>query len=91
MSMLGMSTTLAATWEGVLACVTSASWMFNLMAEILRISFFVVGLANGGPAGLIYSFLIAWIGFLAVMASLAELASMFVRLSCAYPKTDVWI
>ncbi len=59
------------------------------MTEILWISFFVVALANGGPAGLIYSFLIAWIGFLAVMASLAELASMYVRLSCAYPKTDV--
>ena len=88
MSMLGMSTTLAATWEGVLACVTSASRRFNLVTESLRISFFVVGLASGGPAGLNYSFLVAWIGSLAVMASLAELASMCVRLFCAYPKTD---
>lgn len=37
---------------------------------------FVQGLTNGGPAGLIYGFILAWIGTLAVFLTLAEMASM---------------
>ncbi|KAK0122768.1 hypothetical protein ONS96_009803 [Cadophora gregata f. sp. sojae] len=37
---------------------------------------FLYGFQNGGPAGLVYGFLFAWIGSLAVVASLAEMASM---------------
>ncbi|KAL8635957.1 MAG: hypothetical protein Q9228_006601, partial [Teloschistes exilis] len=37
---------------------------------------FVQGLTNGGPAGLIYGFIFAWIGTLAVFLTLAEMASM---------------
>jgi amino acid permease len=32
---------------------------------------------SGGPAGLIYSFIVVWGGDLATFASLAELASMY--------------
>lgn len=31
---------------------------------------------SGGPAGLVYSFIIVWIGNLATFATLAELVSM---------------
>ncbi|KAI4199835.1 MAG: hypothetical protein LQ350_004366 [Teloschistes chrysophthalmus] len=37
---------------------------------------FVQGLTNGGPTGLIYGFILAWIGTLAVFLTLAEMASM---------------
>lgn len=38
--------------------------------------YFGFGLANGGSAGLVTSFILSWFGFLAVMTPLAELASM---------------
>lgn len=34
------------------------------------------GLGNGGPAGLIYTYIGVWIGFTLVVASMAEMASM---------------
>ncbi|TIA33117.1 amino acid transporter [Aureobasidium pullulans] len=37
---------------------------------------FTYGLENGGPAGLVYGYLFCWIGYLAVVLSLAELVSM---------------
>ncbi|KAL9014068.1 MAG: hypothetical protein Q9173_001277 [Seirophora scorigena] len=37
---------------------------------------FIQGLANGGPAGLVYGYLLAWLGTLAVFTTIAELASM---------------
>ncbi|OCT47673.1 putative amino-acid permease PB24D3.02c [Cladophialophora carrionii] len=36
----------------------------------------IIGLINGGTAGMIWLFLVAWIGFLAVNTSMAEMASM---------------
>ncbi len=36
----------------------------------------IIGLINGGTAGLIWMYLVAWIGFLAVNTSMAEMASM---------------
>lgn len=38
---------------------------------------FLYGFQNGGPAGLIYGYLFCWIGTLATVASLAEMASMY--------------
>jgi choline transport protein len=38
---------------------------------------FLFGLNNGGPAGLVYQFLFCWAGYAAVVASMAELVSMF--------------
>lgn len=35
-----------------------------------------IALANGGSAGLIWMFLICWIGFLLVNISMAEMGSM---------------
>ncbi|KAL8826829.1 MAG: hypothetical protein Q9170_007253 [Blastenia crenularia] len=37
---------------------------------------FVQGLNNGGPAGLLYGYILAWLGTLAVFTSMAELVSM---------------
>lgn len=39
----------------------------------------IIGLINGGTAGLIWMYLVAWIGFLAVNTSMAEMASMYVN------------
>lgn len=36
----------------------------------------IIGLINGGTAGMIWMFLVAWIGFLAVNTSMAEMGSM---------------
>ncbi|ROV97877.1 hypothetical protein VSDG_04886 [Cytospora chrysosperma] len=37
---------------------------------------FITGLTNGGPAGALYEYLVAWVGFISVNAVLGELASM---------------
>ncbi|KAH8808489.1 amino acid/polyamine transporter I [Xylogone sp. PMI_703] len=37
---------------------------------------FLYGFQNGGPAGLVYGYIFCWIGTLAVVASMSELASM---------------
>ena len=37
---------------------------------------FLLGLQNGGPGGLIYSFIFVWIGTTSVFATIGELASM---------------
>lgn len=34
------------------------------------------GLGNGGPGGLIWTFVAAWLGFILVSVSMAEMASM---------------
>jgi hypothetical protein len=39
------------------------------------ISVFIFGLTNGGPAGLVYGFIICWIGTVGLFCSLAEMAS----------------
>ena len=39
---------------------------------------FVYGLTDGGPAGLVYGYLFCWVGYFTVVASLAEMVSMFV-------------
>lgn len=40
-----------------------------------RTSFF--SLMNGGTAGMIWGYLLTWIGYLLVFASMAEMASMY--------------
>ncbi|KAF2475588.1 amino acid transporter [Lindgomyces ingoldianus] len=40
-------------------------------------SVFVFGLMNGGPGGLLYGFLLVWVGYAAVVASMGELVSMW--------------
>jgi choline transport protein len=40
-------------------------------------SVFVFGLMNGGPGGLLYGFLLVWLGYAAVVASMGELVSMW--------------
>ena len=36
---------------------------------------FTFGFTNGGPAGLVYTFIICWIGTVGIFCSLAEMAS----------------
>lgn len=40
------------------------------------LSLFAQGLSNGGPAGIIYGFIIVWLGNLSLFSTLCELASM---------------
>lgn len=45
---------------------------------------FVTGLEDGGPAGLVYGYIFCWIGYLCIIASIAELASMISTSSGQY-------
>ncbi|KAI9660069.1 MAG: hypothetical protein M1821_001421 [Bathelium mastoideum] len=51
------------------SCGLMATWEGLLVT-------FSLGLQNGGPAGLLYGFLIAWAGTLSVFISMGELSSM---------------
>ncbi|CAG8956651.1 hypothetical protein HYFRA_00011962 [Hymenoscyphus fraxineus] len=59
-SVVGFACTLMNTWEGVVT-----TFLLGYQKYL-----------NGGPAGLIYGFLIAWVGTLCVFISLGELNSM---------------
>ncbi|KAK3353305.1 amino acid permease [Lasiosphaeria hispida] len=51
------------------ACTLMSTWEISLMT-----SFF--SLLNGGTAGMIWGYLIVWVGYLLVFASMAEMASI---------------
>lgn len=51
------------------SCTVLTTWEASL-------NLFQLGFDNGGPAGLLYGFIIVWAGTAAVFASLSELASM---------------
>ncbi|EFX03461.1 amino acid permease [Grosmannia clavigera kw1407] len=51
------------------ACTLMSTWEIGLMTT-------VYGLANGGTAGLIWGYLIVWMGYMLVFASIAEMASI---------------
>ncbi|CRL28981.1 Amino acid/polyamine transporter I [Penicillium camemberti] len=51
----------------------ACSLMLTWEAVIINIG---IGLPNGGPAGLIYSYIAVWIGFTSIFIALGELASM---------------
>ncbi|XWW96047.1 hypothetical protein V2A60_004017 [Cordyceps javanica] len=51
------------------SCAVLVTWEGTLMS-------FAPGLANGGPAGLVYGFLFVWAGNLTVFSTLCELVSM---------------
>ena len=62
--------------------MATASWISDFRSEVQPSIY--VSLANadiitnsGGPAGLIYGYLLVWMGSLAVFTSLSELASMY--------------
>ncbi|RDL32064.1 uncharacterized protein BP5553_09466 [Venustampulla echinocandica] len=58
-------------WVSILgfSCIILGTWEGSFVT-------FGIGLTNGGPAGLIYGFLVVWAGTLATFTSLAELVSM---------------
>jgi hypothetical protein len=49
-------------------------WQFQNTDTQDRTSTF--GLLNGGTAGLIWGYLIVWVGYMLVFATIAEMASM---------------
>ncbi|KAM7188891.1 Amino acid/polyamine transporter I [Naviculisporaceae sp. PSN 640] len=51
------------------ACTLMSTWEIGLMTSMFA-------LLNGGTAGLIWGYLIVWVGYLMVFASMAELASL---------------
>lgn len=51
------------------SCTVLITWEGSLTT-------FLAGLQNGGPSGIIYGFLVVWIGTLSVFATLSELVSM---------------
>ncbi|POR39144.1 hypothetical protein TPAR_00655 [Tolypocladium paradoxum] len=51
------------------SCAVLVTWEGSLMN-------FNLGLVNGGPAGMIYGFIMVWIGNLSVFSTLSELVSM---------------
>lgn len=51
------------------SCTVLITWERSL-------TLFLTGLQNGGPAGIIYGFLLVWIGNLSVFSTLSELVSM---------------
>ncbi len=50
--------------------------MCELITWETVLALFSQGLSNGGPAGLVYGFLIAWLSTLSVYTVISELASM---------------
>jgi hypothetical protein len=67
---------LMASWETMLGQVGVRNSPAMLADRRIRTS--IIGLINGGTAGMIWLYLVAWIGFLAVNTSMAEMASMYV-------------
>lgn len=51
------------------SCTVLITWEGSLIG-------FLAGLQNGGPSGIIYGFIVIWIGTLSVFATLSELVSM---------------
>ncbi|KAI0839456.1 amino acid transporter [Hypoxylon sp. FL0890] len=51
------------------SCTVLITWEGSLIG-------FISGLQNGGPSGIIYGFLVVWVGTLSVFATLSELVSM---------------
>ncbi|KIH92615.1 amino acid permease [Sporothrix brasiliensis 5110] len=73
MSMLGRTQVLNRNFRFLstlgFACTLMSTWEIALMTT----SF---GLVNGGKAGLVWGYLIVWVGYMLVFASIAEMASM---------------
>lgn len=51
------------------ACTLMSTWEIELASSLF-------GLLNGGTAGLVWGYLVCWIGYGMVFASIAEMASM---------------
>ncbi|KAK3671369.1 hypothetical protein LTR78_008830 [Recurvomyces mirabilis] len=62
-SMFGFSLILMCSWEGILSTAS-----LGLLSAL--------GCGNGGSAGVLYTNLATWVGFIAVYASLGEMGSM---------------
>ena len=95
MSMLSFSCTVLITWEGVLVlvfyiargllllltlysgCLQKASQ--SRVAEPALTGKLLLTIASGGPAGLVYGFIIAWIGTCSIFVTISELASLCVN------------
>ena len=92
MSMLSFSCTVLITWEGVLVlvfyiarellllltrysvCLQKASQ--SKVVESALMGKHLLTISSGGPAGLVYGFIIAWIGTCSIFVTISELASL---------------
>lgn len=80
LSMIAFSSTLLVTWEAVGRSDPIRAHQELRWIQLTRDgrSTFQAGLLNGGPSSLVWGFLVALVGSLALSASLAEMASMYV-------------
>jgi hypothetical protein len=64
------------TWEIALMQVTP-NLAVRGQARLTKYRTTLFGLLNGGTAGLIWGYLLVWMGYMLVFASIAEMASMY--------------
>lgn len=91
MTILGFSCTVLITWEGSLTYVSSVVVLFphptnSRIGRFLRDCRSITPLSpefaevtnagSGGPSGILYGFLVVWVGTLSVFTTLSELVSM---------------
>ncbi|KAI0173198.1 putative GABA permease [Hypoxylon sp. FL1284] len=67
MSILGFSCTVLITWEGSLGSTATHPRMHD--PELTNAG-------NGGPSGIVYGFIVVWVGTVSVFATISELTSM---------------
>ncbi|KAJ2992942.1 hypothetical protein NUW58_g2005 [Xylaria curta] len=51
------------------SCTVLITWEASLFV-------FIAGLSNGGPAGIVYGYIVAWVGMICIFLTLSEMASM---------------
>ncbi|KAJ8122364.1 hypothetical protein ONZ43_g1422 [Nemania bipapillata] len=77
MSVLGFSCTVLITWEGMFMYAPEEKLLLDTETdEPPSHSVSTQSLLNGGPAGVIWGYIIVWVGTLSTFVVLSELASM---------------
>ena len=95
MSMLSFSCTVLVTWEGILvsesyfsrellllltSCsVCSQKASQSKVTKSASMDAKTLTSFSGGPAGLVYGFIVAWIGTSSIFITISELASLWVK------------
>lgn len=96
-SMLGFCIVSIGTWEGAFAQVFYRKYVAALIhifqalgsesSKVCGADNSFLGLTyqilSGGPAGIVYSYILVWAGNLATFSCLAELASLWVSIDCS--------
>jgi hypothetical protein len=82
-SIFGFSMILMATWETALGRVQPISCFLCVQRQLTVSRTSIIALINGGTAGFIWMYLVAWAGFMCVNTSMAEMGSMSVLATLA--------